>query len=115
MNGKCPECNVKIHVEDPEVGEILDCDECGVEFEVITVSPLEFSIIAEESDDEWSSEFGDGFDDDSGDSDDHDDDDGDEDEYEKDVDEDDDYDEDLDDDNDDNDDQDRDDTNDDNY
>ena len=56
MTGRCPECDFKIEIDDPEVGEILDCPECGVELEVISIEPLEFSIISDDElldEDEW--------------------------------------------------------------
>lgn len=100
MNGRCPECDVTIEIDGPEVGEILDCAECGVEFEVITVTPLEFSIIADDDFEggEWDSGFGSNDYVDEGtdsDDDDDDDDDSDDDDYEKDINEDDDLHDDL--------------------
>ena len=56
MTGRCPECDFEVEIDDPEVGEILDCPECGVELEVISIDPLEFSIISDDElldGDEW--------------------------------------------------------------
>lgn len=60
MTGRCPECDFEIDIDDPEVGEILDCPECGVELEVIGIKPLEFSIISDDElldEDEWDEDF----------------------------------------------------------
>ena len=54
MTAQCPECDSPIEIEEPAVGEILDCAECGIELEVIAIDPLEFAIISEEEmDDDW--------------------------------------------------------------
>lgn len=39
----CPECDNPILVEEDEVekGETLQCEECGVELEVVSVDPIE--------------------------------------------------------------------------
>ena len=39
----CPECENDLDVEFDEVeeGDILTCDECGAEYEVVGVEPLE--------------------------------------------------------------------------
>ena len=39
----CPECENTLNVELDEVeeGDIVTCDECGTEFEVVGVEPLE--------------------------------------------------------------------------
>ena len=49
---ECPECGAAI-VEDPayEEGEIVDCEDCGVELEVISEEPLEFALAPEEEED----------------------------------------------------------------
>ena len=40
----CPECENDLDVELDEVeeGDVLTCDECGTEYEVVGVEPLEF-------------------------------------------------------------------------
>ena len=39
----CPECENSLNVEmdDVEEGDIVTCEECGTEFEVVGVEPLE--------------------------------------------------------------------------
>jgi alpha-aminoadipate carrier protein LysW len=50
----CPECEnpLDFDEEDVEEGEVILCDECGNEFEVITVEPLELAPVEEGYDDE---------------------------------------------------------------
>ena len=50
----CPECESKLDVAEDEVdeGDVVSCDECGSEFEVVTTNPLELSRVADEEDDE---------------------------------------------------------------
>ena len=45
----CPECetNLDVEEEDLEEGEVISCPECGTDFEVITVSPLELKAVEE--------------------------------------------------------------------
>lgn len=46
----CPECESDLDLEEEEVdeGEIVSCPECGTDFEVITVNPLELRPVSEE-------------------------------------------------------------------
>lgn len=48
----CPECESDLDVEEEELdeGEILSCTECGTDFEVVGVGPLELSKVGEEED-----------------------------------------------------------------
>lgn len=62
----CPECESDLDIEEDEVdeGEIVSCSECGTDFEVVAVDPLELSRIeseeeAEELDEEEDEEEGD--------------------------------------------------------
>jgi alpha-aminoadipate carrier protein LysW len=43
----CPECENELDVELDEVeeGDVLACDECGTEYEVVGVEPLELSRV----------------------------------------------------------------------
>jgi alpha-aminoadipate carrier protein LysW len=49
----CPECGgaVTLH-DDAEVGEIIDCDTCGAELEVVDVEPVELET-APELEEDW--------------------------------------------------------------
>ena len=61
----CPECETSLDVEEDEVdeGEILSCPECGLDFEVTTINPVELKAVEEEEkyedDDEEVTEDGD--------------------------------------------------------
>ena len=43
----CPECDNPITVDTDEVeeGETVQCDECGLELEVVSVDPLELAPV----------------------------------------------------------------------
>jgi alpha-aminoadipate carrier protein LysW len=43
----CPECDnpIVVDVDEVEEGETVQCDECGVDLEVISVDPLELAAI----------------------------------------------------------------------
>jgi alpha-aminoadipate/glutamate carrier protein LysW len=61
----CPECENNLDFDEDEVdeGEVISCPECGTDFEVITVSPLELKAMEEakyeEDDEEEEAEDGD--------------------------------------------------------
>lgn len=50
----CPECESDLDVEQDELdeGEVISCLECGTDFEVVTVDPLELARIKEDEDDD---------------------------------------------------------------
>lgn len=50
----CPECESDLDIEEDELdeGEIVSCPECGIDFEVITVNPLELKPMEEEYEEE---------------------------------------------------------------
>jgi alpha-aminoadipate/glutamate carrier protein LysW len=50
----CPECESDLDIEEDELdeGEIVSCVECGTDFEVVAVDPLELSRVADEDEDE---------------------------------------------------------------
>ena len=48
----CPECEAEVPVDiDLEAGEIILCEECGVELEVVNEDPLEFALAPDEEED----------------------------------------------------------------
>ena len=50
--GECSECGAVIETDlDFEEGEIIVCEECGAELEVISEDPLEFALAPEEEED----------------------------------------------------------------
>ena len=51
----CPECDEEVYVDaDSEQGDVVSCDECGVNLEVVGLDPIELDLY----------EGGDDFDDD---------------------------------------------------
>lgn len=46
----CPECETSLDVEEDEVdeGEVISCPECGTDFEVTTVNPVELKPVEED-------------------------------------------------------------------
>jgi alpha-aminoadipate carrier protein LysW len=50
----CPECENDLDVELDEVeeGDILTCDECGTEYEVVGVEPLELVRVGDSLDED---------------------------------------------------------------
>jgi len=45
----CPECESALDIEEDEVdeGDVIVCDECGSEYEVVTTEPLELVKVDE--------------------------------------------------------------------
>lgn len=50
----CPECENALDIEEDELeeGDTVACEECGTEFEVVGVEPLELARVDEEYDEE---------------------------------------------------------------
>ena len=50
----CPECenDLDIELDEVEEGDVVACEECGTEFEVVGVEPLELSRVDAGYDDE---------------------------------------------------------------
>ena len=50
----CPECetNLDIEVDELEEGDVVACDECGSEYEVVGVEPLELVRVDGDLDEE---------------------------------------------------------------
>ena len=50
MSVVCPECDnpLDIDTDDVEEGEIIQCDECGTDLEVVSSDPLELAAVDEE-------------------------------------------------------------------
>lgn len=47
----CPECSAEIDNNGYELGELIVCDDCGSELEVVGVAPLELELAPEEEED----------------------------------------------------------------
>lgn len=56
----CPECENELDVEldELEEGDVLACDECGSEYEVVGVDPLELAKVDEDLDEDDDELFG---------------------------------------------------------
>jgi alpha-aminoadipate/glutamate carrier protein LysW len=57
----CPECEneLDIDIDEVEEGDVVACDECGTEYEIVGVEPLELSKVEEgfdEDDEEFAEE-----------------------------------------------------------
>jgi alpha-aminoadipate carrier protein LysW len=50
----CPECENDLDVEEDDLdeGEVVTCAECGTDFEVVSVDPVELAKVAEEDEEE---------------------------------------------------------------
>ncbi len=50
----CPECDTDLDIEedDMEEGDVVSCSECGSDFEVVTINPLELNKVDEEEEDD---------------------------------------------------------------
>jgi alpha-aminoadipate carrier protein LysW len=51
--GTCPECEAEVHVDtDAEKNDVVTCEECGTDLEVVGLDPMELDIFEEDSYDE---------------------------------------------------------------
>jgi len=50
----CPECenNLDVEVEELEQGDVVACEECGSEYEVVGVDPLELTKVDDDYDED---------------------------------------------------------------
>ncbi|MBM3208674.1 lysine biosynthesis protein LysW [Candidatus Shapirobacteria bacterium] len=49
MTVKCPDCQKEVLVSgDAEVGEIIECENCGAEMEIVSLDPPRVLLIEEE-------------------------------------------------------------------
>lgn len=45
----CPDCGEEIkQIEGMMIGDILECEECGTEIEILSVDPLQYRELMEE-------------------------------------------------------------------
>lgn len=45
----CPDCGIEIKGENVlSVGDILECQECGTEVEVLSLTPIKYQTLVEE-------------------------------------------------------------------
>jgi alpha-aminoadipate carrier protein LysW len=50
----CPECenDLDLELDEVEEGDVVSCEECGTEYEVVAVDPLELSRVGDELDED---------------------------------------------------------------
>jgi alpha-aminoadipate/glutamate carrier protein LysW len=50
----CPACESDLDIEEEELdeGEVVSCLECGADFEVVSLGPLELTRVVEEDDED---------------------------------------------------------------
>jgi alpha-aminoadipate carrier protein LysW len=50
----CPECenNLDIELDEVEEGDVVACEECGTEYEVVGTEPLELTRVDDDLDDD---------------------------------------------------------------
>jgi alpha-aminoadipate/glutamate carrier protein LysW len=50
----CPECESALDFQEDEVeeGDVIVCDECGTEYEVVAIDPIELSKVEEDYEEE---------------------------------------------------------------
>ncbi|MBD0370254.1 MAG: hypothetical protein ICV60_05425 [Pyrinomonadaceae bacterium] len=47
--GNCPECDADVHVDtDADKGDIVSCEECGTDLEIVGLDPVELDIVEED-------------------------------------------------------------------
>jgi alpha-aminoadipate carrier protein LysW len=45
----CPDCQAEIKVDvKTAVGDILECNECGTEVEIVSLQPFKYQVLIEE-------------------------------------------------------------------
>ncbi|HEY3703521.1 MAG TPA: hypothetical protein VGL22_00570 [Terracidiphilus sp.] len=50
----CPECEnaLDIELDEVEEGDVVSCEECGSEYEVVGVEPLELTRVGDDAEDD---------------------------------------------------------------
>ena len=50
----CPECenNLDIELDEVEEGDVVACEECGTEYEIVGVEPLELTRVGDDLDED---------------------------------------------------------------
>ncbi len=48
----CPECSEEVYVDaDSEQGDVVSCDECGTDLEIVGLDPIEVDVHDADADD----------------------------------------------------------------
>ena len=58
--GTCPECDADVHVDtDADKGDLVSCEECGTDLELVGLDPVELDVVEEDAidDDEDDEDF----------------------------------------------------------
>jgi len=51
--GTCPECEAEVHVDtDADKGDVVTCEECATNLEIVGLDPVELDIVEEEEGEE---------------------------------------------------------------
>jgi alpha-aminoadipate/glutamate carrier protein LysW len=55
----CPECenDLDLEMDEVEEGDVVACDECGTEYEVVGIEPLELSKVGDDLDEDDDEDF----------------------------------------------------------
>ena len=48
---ECPECGAIVNANNVETGEILSCQDCGAELEVMQANPVKLALAPQEEED----------------------------------------------------------------
>jgi len=58
----CPECSEDVYVDaDSEQGDVVSCDECGTDLEIVGLDPIELDIHEERDIDDFKDDDADEF------------------------------------------------------
>lgn len=50
----CPECSEEVYVDaESEQGDVVSCDECGADLEVVGLDPIELDLYVESDSDDY--------------------------------------------------------------
>lgn len=50
----CPECSEEVYVDaESEQGDVVSCDECGADLEVVGLDPIELDLYVEKDTDDY--------------------------------------------------------------
>ena len=58
----CPECSEDVYVDaDSEQGDVVTCDECGTDLEIVGLDPIELDVHEEDDIDDFKEDDADEF------------------------------------------------------
>ena len=58
----CPECSEDVYVDaDSEQGDVVSCDECGTDLEIVGLDPIELDVHEEDDADDFKEDDADEF------------------------------------------------------